>query len=168
MLLLANFIYDEKKWRKKSDENLYLLSLLSESRIDLAQERKKPSPTHLYVVHVDDGAGDVGQQVDELVLVEAHILGDVVDHELDPLVVAQDVDAHGGHAAVAPRVARQHLQLEVARVVGREQVVGADGTRVIWDTPTGEEGKEGLIRLHYRPATSAVTRALVLQIRLIP
>ena len=86
---------------------------------------------HLDVVGVDDGAGDVGQQLDEHVLEEAHVVGGVVDHDLDPLVVPQDVDPHDGHVAVARLVAGQHLQLEVAGAVGREQVVGADDARVV-------------------------------------
>ena len=86
---------------------------------------------HLHIIGVDDGAGDVGQQLDELVLEEAHILGDVVDHDLDALVVLQDVDAHDGHVAVARLVAGQHLQLEIAGVVRPEQVVGSDNACVV-------------------------------------
>lgn len=82
--------------------------------------------TYLHIVRVDYGSGDVGQQVDKLLLELSYPLWYLVDDDLHPLVVPQDVDAHHGDVTVACQVPCQHLHHEVARVVSREQVKGTD------------------------------------------
>ena len=78
--------------------------------------------THLYVICVDNGPGDICQQVDELFLEEADPLWDLVDDDLDALVVPQDVNTYHRNVAMTCQVTRQHLHHKIARGVGREQV----------------------------------------------
>lgn len=79
---------------------------------------------HLHVISVDNGASDVGEQADELLLEATHAVGDLVNDDLDTLVVPQDVDADDGRVIVACQVPGHDVHHKVARAVGHEEVEG--------------------------------------------
>lgn len=80
---------------------------------------------YLHVIRVDDGTGDVGEQADELLLELPDPVRDLVDDDLDPLVIPQDVNPHNGRVVVAHQVRGHDVHHKVARVVGREEVKGS-------------------------------------------
>lgn len=81
---------------------------------------------NLNVIQVDDGSSNVGQQIDKVILVFTHQVGDLIEDYLDPLIVPENVYVHICCRAVSCEIARQDFQLKVPRVVRREEVVGPD------------------------------------------
>lgn len=82
------------------------------------------APGHLHVISVDDGACDVGQQANELLLKATHTVWDLVDDYLNALVIPQDVDANDGRIVVTGQVSGHDVYHKVARAVGHEEVKG--------------------------------------------
>lgn len=80
---------------------------------------------HLHVVRVDDGTSDVGEQADKLLLKAAHAVRDLINDDLDPLVISQDVDADDGRVIVACQVPGHDVHHKVAGAIGHEEVEGA-------------------------------------------
>lgn len=80
---------------------------------------------HLHIISVDDGTSDVGQQADELLLKATHVVGDLINDDLDTLVIPQDVDANDGRVIMACQVPGHDVHHKVARAVGHEEVEGA-------------------------------------------
>ena len=80
---------------------------------------------YLHVISVDDGTGDVGEQADELLLEATHAVGDLINDDLDPLVIPQDVDANDGCVIVTCQVPGHNVHYKVARAVGHEEIEGA-------------------------------------------
>lgn len=84
------------------------------------------STTNLNVIQVDDGSSNVGQQIDKVILVFTHQVGDLIKHYLDPLIIPENVDIHICCRAMPCKIARQDFQLKVPRIVRCEEVVGPD------------------------------------------
>lgn len=83
------------------------------------------SSGYLHIISVDDGTGDVGEQAYELLLKATHAVRDLVNDDLDPLVVPQDVDADDSRVIVARQVPGHDVHHKVTGAVGHEEVEGA-------------------------------------------
>lgn len=82
------------------------------------------APGHLHIISVDNGACDVGEQVNELLLKATHTVWDLIDDYLNTLVVPQDINADDGSIIVTSQVSGHNIYHKISRTVGHEEIKG--------------------------------------------
>lgn len=80
---------------------------------------------YLYVICVDNGISDVGEQADKFFFKVTYTVGDFINDDFDTLVIFQDVDVDDSRVIMVCQVSGYNVYYKVVRVVGYEEVEGA-------------------------------------------